>query len=89
MASTKPVFSLPTSMAGAERGTTKELLDSENNRILAVGSFFGSANVSVTGTETGLGAAVTRYYFARSRNRNNSVSPVLGVHQRDNDMRQT
>lgn len=42
---------------------------------LLAGPVYGAANSTVTEVETGLGSAVTRYYFARSIDRNGEVSP--------------
>lgn len=43
--------------------------------VLRAGPIYGAANASVTEIHTGLGSGVTRYYFARSLDRNGSRSP--------------
>lgn len=50
-------------------------VDDSGAAVQLFGPIYGAANVIVTEVEDGLGSAVTRYYFARSRDRNGSISP--------------
>jgi hypothetical protein len=50
-------------------------VDSSGAASLLFGPIYGAANATVTEIEDGLGAAATRYYFARSLDRNGQYSP--------------
>lgn len=50
-------------------------IDDSGASVLLLGPVYGAANSLTVQTETSLGAAETRYYFARSIDRNGSISP--------------